>query len=159
LRSVNSLPEGIKGNQEAVAETIANNVRSKIIKEQLSDPAYYDKMSVILDEIINDLKAKRLDYVTYLKRIAELAKQVSTGQAESMPEQINTPGLRALYNNLGQNEPLAIQIDYAMKQSRPDSWRGVQAKEQVIKASLYGVLQDFDEVERIFLIVYQQPEY
>jgi type I restriction enzyme R subunit len=38
----------IKTNEEAVAETIENNVRSKIIKEHLNDPAYYEKMSALL---------------------------------------------------------------------------------------------------------------
>jgi type I restriction enzyme R subunit len=36
--AINQLPAGIKGNRDAVAETIANNVRSKIIKEHLNDP-------------------------------------------------------------------------------------------------------------------------
>jgi len=93
--AVKSLPDGIKGNQEAVAETIANNVRSKIIQEQLTDPAFFNKMSALLDEIIRDLKARRLDYEEYLKQIAELAKQVQTGQAGTMPAQ-----LRAYPNTL-----------------------------------------------------------
>ena len=50
--AINSLPNGLKGNKNAIAETIENNVRSKIIKEHLNDPAYYDKMSALLDEII-----------------------------------------------------------------------------------------------------------
>ena len=157
--AINSMPDGVKGNKDAVAETIANNVRSKIIKEHLNDPAHYDKMSTLLDEIINDLKAKRLDYEAYLQRIAELAKQVQTGQADTMPAQLNTPGRRALYNNLGESEALAMQIDGAVKTKRPDGWRGVQAREQVIKMALYGVLQDEEEVERIFLIIKQQQEY
>ncbi len=37
--------------------------------------------------------------------------------------------------------------------------RGVQAREQVIKAALYQVLRDEAEVERIFLIIKAQPEY
>ena len=41
----------------------------------------------------------------------------------------------------------------------PDGWRGVQPREQVIKAALYTVLGDVDEVERIFLIVDAQREY
>jgi type I restriction enzyme R subunit len=47
--AISSLPNGIKGNRGAVAETIANNVRRKIIKEHLNDPAFYDKMSVLLN--------------------------------------------------------------------------------------------------------------
>ena len=42
--AINSLPNGIKGTKGAVAETIANNVRKKIIKEHLNDPAFYDKI-------------------------------------------------------------------------------------------------------------------
>jgi type I restriction enzyme R subunit len=157
--AINSQLGGLKGNKEAVAETIENNVRSKIIKEHLNDPAYYEKMSALLDEIIAARKAKAIEYEEYLKRIAELARRVEAGQAEETPEQLNTPRRRALYNNLNHNEKLAIQIDEVVKQIRPDGWRGIQAREQVIKAALYRVLQDKDEVERIFLIIKHQKEY
>jgi type I restriction enzyme R subunit len=46
-----------------------------------------------------------------------------------------------------------------VKQTRPDDWRGIQAREQVIKAALYGVLQDTDQVEYVFPIIKQQTEY
>jgi type I restriction enzyme R subunit len=157
--AINSMPDGLKANKEAVAETIENNVRSKIIKEHLNDPAYYEKMSALLDEIIAARKARAMEYEEYLKRIAELAKRVEAGQAEETPKRVNTPGRRALYNNLNQNEELAIEIDAAVKQVRPDGWRGIQAREQVIKRALYEVLQDVAEVERIFLIIKQQKEY
>jgi type I restriction enzyme R subunit len=157
--AINSQLGELKGKKEAVAETIENNVRKKIIKEHLNDPAYYEKMSALLDEIIAARKAKAIEYEEYLKRIAELAKKVEAGQADETPETLNTPGRRALYNNLNQNEELAIRIDEVVKQVRPDGWRGIQAREQIIKAALYGVLQDVDEVERIFLIIKQQKEY
>jgi type I restriction enzyme R subunit len=181
--AINSLPDGLKGNKDAVAETIENNVRSKIIKENLNDPAYYAKMSALLGEIIAARKAKAIEYEEYLKQIAELAKRVEAGQAEDTPPQLDTPGRRALYNMLRQGaaadgvlhvaEPaahydvagkgdalaLALKIDETVKHTRPDGWRGVQAKENVIKAALYGILQDVAEVERIFLIIRQQKEY
>ncbi|MBI5592006.1 MAG: HsdR family type I site-specific deoxyribonuclease [Deltaproteobacteria bacterium] len=174
--AINSLPGGIKGNVGAIAETIANNVRSKIIKEHLNNPAFYNTMSALLDEIIADLRAKRIDYEAYLKRIAALAKNVQTGLAEDTPEPLKkSPALRALYDNLKKPRgmekreslaeetagylKLAQTIDETVKQTRPDSWRGVQTREQVIKSALYGVLQDEAEVERIFLIVKQQQEY
>ena len=37
--AINALPDGMKGSKDAVAETIENNVRSKIIKDHLNDPA------------------------------------------------------------------------------------------------------------------------
>jgi type I restriction enzyme R subunit len=157
--AINSMPEGLKANKDAIAETIENNVRSKIIKDHLNDPAFYDTMSTLLDEIIAARKAKAINYEAYLKRIAELVKRVEAGQAEGMPVQLNTAGRRALYNNLGQNEELAIKIDETVKRVRPDAFRGVQAKENVIKFALYEILKDESEVERIFLIIKQQKEY
>ena len=150
---------GLRGNKNAVAETIENNVRKKIIKEQLNDPAYYANMSALLDEIIAARKAKAIEYEQYLKRIAELAKKVEAGHAEETPKTLDTPGKRALYNNLGKNEDVALRIDDAVRRVRPDGWRGIQAREQVIKAALYGALHDVAEVERIFLIIKAQAEY
>jgi type I restriction enzyme R subunit len=39
----------LKGNKNAVAETIENNVRRKIIKEHLTDPAFHAKMSAQIE--------------------------------------------------------------------------------------------------------------
>ena len=181
--AINSLPGGIKANKDAVAETIANNVRSKIIKEHLNDPAYYDRMSKLLEEIIADLRAKRIEYEEYLKRIADLAKKVQTGLADSVPAKLRTPGMRALYNNLKipgdprqagavHEEPaaygtagnprlmLALAIDEAVRRVRPDDWRGHQPKENEIKRALLPLLHsNAQEVERIFLIIKAQKEY
>ena len=181
--AINSLPSGLKGDKNAVAETIENNVRSKIIKEHLNDPAFYEKMSKLLEEIIKFRRERADEYEEYLKQISELAKRVAAGQAEDTPEQLNTPGRRALYGNLmegisseadnGAAEPsalqwhatkgevlqLSIKIDETIKHTRPDGWRGVQAKENVIKAALYGILQNVAEVERIFPIIEKQKEY
>jgi len=158
--AINNLPSGIRGNRDAVAETIANNVRTKIIKEHLNDPAFYDKMSVLLREILSDLKAQRISYEEFLKRIGELAKQVQTGKAADTPEKLNTPGKRALYNNLGKDEALALRIDETVRRVRPNAFRGNRAKENVVKAALLPLLgNDRAEVERVFLIVKAQPEY
>lgn len=175
-KAIDTLPAGIKNNQEAIAETIENNVRSKIVKATLSDPAYYEKMSALLDEIIADRKEKAIEYEDYLKKVAELAKQVMAGKSADTPAQLNTPGRLALYNNLLTKATpaqgivaeegnsygaiaMAIEIDTQIKHVRSDNWRGNDTKERQIKAALYGILQNFDEVERIFLIVQQQQEY
>ncbi|MEQ1904627.1 MAG: HsdR family type I site-specific deoxyribonuclease [Pirellulaceae bacterium] len=169
---------GMKGNKGAIAETIENNVRRKIIKEHLNDPAYYEKMSALLDEIIVARKAKAIEYEEYLKRIAELVKKVAVGHSETLPSELDSPGKRALFNNIrplrdptvGREKPaefnnssddleLVLRIDQTVKAARPDGWRGVQAKEQVIKAALYGIVQNIEEVERLFLIIKAQSEY
>jgi type I restriction enzyme R subunit len=150
---------GLKGDKEAIAETIENNVRSKIVKEHLNDPAFYEAMSALLDEIIKDRKAKAISYEEYLKRAFEVAKHTQRGQADDTPQTLDTPGKRALYNILGHNEDLALRIDEAVKRNRPDSWRGILAREQVIKAALNDVLQDVTQVEDVFRIIKVQTEY
>jgi type I restriction enzyme, R subunit len=150
---------GLKGNKDAIAETIENNVRSKIVKEQINDPAFYDRISTLLDEIIRARREKALDYEAYLQSIAALVKQVASGMANDMPARLDSPGKRALYNNLQQDEELALRIDTAVRGVRPADWRGVETKERIIKAALYRELQDKDEVERIFLIIRSQGEY
>jgi len=169
---------GLKGNRNAIAESIENNVRSKIVKEHLADPAYYEKMSALLDEIIRLRKQKAIEYEDYLKRIADLAARVQGGTGPDDPAGLDTPGRRALYNNLKDraasnkaHEPgagyagtdpaleLALRLDATIRRKRPDGWRGVPAREQMVKQALYEVLLDIDEVNRLFPIVFAQKEY
>ena len=149
----------LKGNKEAIAETIENNVRQRIIKEHLNDPVFYDRISDLLNEIIKYRREKAIQYEEYLKRIDDLVKRLEAGTAEETPEKLDTPGKRALYNNLGNNEELALQVNEAVTKYRPDGWRGNEAKERVIKNVLYQELADTNEVERIFLIIKAQGEY
>ena len=150
---------GLKGNKNAIAETIENNVRRKIIRDHLNDPAFYEKMSALLDEIIVLRKTKAIEYEEYLKRIAELSKKVQVGQWDHTPETLNTPGKKALWNNLGQDEELTLKIDAAVRSVRPDGWRGVIPREQIIKQALYAILNNEAEVERIFSVLKAQREY
>lgn len=148
-----------KVSKESSAEIIENNVRRKIIQERLNDPAYYNRMSELLDEVIKFRKERAENYEEYLRQIEELAKKVQTGITNSMPSVLRTQGQRALYNNLSSNEVLALQIDTKVKEVRPADWRGVQTRENVIKQALWEILQDDAEVERIFQIVVNQREY
>lgn len=149
----------LKGNKEAIAETIENNVRQRITKEHLNDPAFYDRISELLNEIIKYRREKAIQYEDYLKQIDDLVKRLKAGTAEETPEKLDTPGKRALYNNLENNEELALRVNEAVRNYSPDSWRGNEAKEREIKRALYKELGDTNEVERIFLIIKAQREY
>jgi type I restriction enzyme R subunit len=147
------------GNRTAVQETIENNMRRTIISEHAHDPAFYERMSQVLDEIIRFRKQQADAYEDYLRKIAELARQLQQRTADSTPAELDTPGKRALWNNLHGDLDLALRVDRTVRQVRPDGWRGVQAKEQLIKAALYGLLQDGAEVERVFELLVAQSEY
>lgn len=159
VEAINNLPEGIRSSKEAVAETIENNVRVKIIKDHLIDPAYFDEMSKLLSEIIRERKANAVSYEEYLKKIAELAKRVKNPAHDDLPTGIKTNAQRALYHNLGKNEELAVLVDAAVYFSRCADWRGNIPAENLIKQAIYKELKDKSEVERIFQIIKQQNEY
>jgi type I restriction enzyme R subunit len=177
---------GMKGNERAIAETIENNVRRKIIQEHLSDPAYYEEMSALLDEIIAARRDKAIRYEDYLKRIADLARSVEAGVADDAPGPLKaSPALRAIYNTLKKDagkasaatgraaeapsnytisgDPildLAMRIDATVRRVRPDGWRGIRARENTIKAALLPLLNnDETAVERLFLIIKAQGAY
>ncbi|MGA2502487.1 MAG: HsdR family type I site-specific deoxyribonuclease [Anaerolineales bacterium] len=158
--AIDSQLGSLKGNREAIAEVIENNVRRTIIREQLTDPAFFEKMSTLLDEIIAARKARALEYEQYLNQIGELANQVQAGHSDDTPEHLNTSGKRALWSNLDHNETLALRIDETVQRVKPDGFRGIKTKENIIKAALYPLLgNNVPEVERVFLIIMAQKEY
>ena len=157
--AITSLPKGIREDKEAVAEAIENNVRKKIIKEHLIDPAYFEEMSKLLNEVIKERKAKAISYEEYLHKIAELSQKVNNATRDDLPKEIETNAQRALYHNLSNNEALALRLDEAVKKVKKSDWRGNLPKENEIKAALLKILKDKDEVERIFSIIKQQGEY
>ena len=91
--AVEALPSGIKKSEVAEAETIENNVRKLIINESPVYPAYYYKMSKLLDALIDQRRRGVLDYKLYLEKIANLAKQVNIpgGDGPGYLLAINTP--------------------------------------------------------------------
>lgn len=157
--AISKLPDGIKGSKEAVAETIENNVRQKIIKEHLIDPAYFDEMSTLLNSVIVELRQKKITYEEYLQKMADLAQRVMNTRRDDTPESLKTPAQRALFNNLGKNEELALKIDAAVKKVKQVDFRGDDRKENMIKYEIYQILKGEKEVERIFAIIKQQSEY
>ncbi len=76
-----------------------------------------------------------------------------------MPSSIKTKAQQALYQNLEGNESWAIACDQAVRLHKLADFRGDKVKENIIKGALYEILQDREEVERIYKIVEKQKEY
>lgn len=130
---VAKLPENIRKNDEAVAETIENNLRKLIIDEQPINPKYYDTMSELLDALIQARKQKALEYKEYLDKLVELAKQAKNpADTSTYPPSLDTSAKQALYDNLSGNEVLAIQIDMAVRHTKKSGWRGHRIKEREV---------------------------
>jgi len=155
------LPEEIRTNRDAVAETIENNVRRLLIDEMAVNPKYFEKMSELLRALIKERKAQAVHYTEYLQRIADLAKQIQKPETTSnYPEAICTAALRALYDNLGQNEGVALDVDRAVRETKKESRRGNRFKEREIRAAIKAALSGDEELTtRTFEIVKEQRDY
>jgi type I restriction enzyme R subunit len=141
--AVDALPKGIRENKEAVAETIENNVRKLIIDEQPINPKYYEKMSELLDALIRQRKQEAIDYKKYLEKIVELTKQAKNGPGgAAYPKALNTQAKRALYDNLGKDEALALALDAAIVESKQDDWRGNAVKVRKVMLAIKHALED-----------------
>jgi type I restriction enzyme R subunit len=158
--ALKSLPKGIRENREAMAETIENNVRKLIIDEMAVNPKYYEKMSELLDALIQTRKKEAMDYKTYLAKIVGLTKKVSKPETQSSyPTSVNSPALRAPYDNLHQDEAAAIRVDTAIRNVKKAGWRGNRFKEREIRIAIKLVLGDDDLVDHIFEIAKNQRDY
>jgi type I restriction enzyme, R subunit len=159
--AVKELPEGIRNSEESVAETIENNIRKVIIDEQPVNPKYYEKMSELLDALIKERKEQVLKYKDYLRKIVELSGKVCRPETNSAyPKTLNTPAKRALFDNLGKNEKLALKVDSAVKDTKKDGFRENRIKEREIEIAIRPFLSgtDFDE-KQILELVKKQSEY
>ena len=140
--AVNALPKSIKKSEEAVAETIENNVRKLIINESPVDPAYYEKMSKLLDALIELRRKGAVSYKDYLAKIAALTRSAVKpgGTPGGYPTSLDTAAKRALFNNLNQDEALALAMDAAVQHSRMDGWRDNQMKTKRVRLAIRAVL-------------------
>lgn len=155
-----SLPKSIRENKEAMAETIENNIRRLIIDEMPTNPKYFEKMSVLLDELIKERKKEAKDYALYLKKIAELTRMIRKPEESGRyPKTLNTKAKRALYDNLGKDEMMAVQIDAEILFTRKDGWRGNKIKEREVRNAIRKFIPDETRLDQIFELVKNQVEY
>ena len=158
--AVDELPEGIRKNPEAVAETIENNNRRVIIEESRANPKYYERMSSLLDALIQERKQEAIAYEEYLRRIVELTRLIKLPEASrEYSARLNTPAKRALYDNLGQDEILAIELDEIIRSTKKDGWRGHVLKEREVKYAIRKRLPVNYDIDAIFDIIKNQDEY
>ncbi|KOY57775.1 type I restriction endonuclease subunit R [Streptomyces sp. XY332] len=159
--ALDKLPEGIKKDPEAVAETITNNMRMVIIDERPMNPKYYDKMSELLDAILEERRQNALDYKEYLAKLLEHASKLGKGESDTKyPEWADNGARRALIDFFGQSPELAAVVDTKILHTKPDSWVGNAMKEKKVRRALAQALTaDFDRLDELLELLKARREY
>lgn len=153
------LPASLTRKRENVAEAIENNVRKLIIDETAVNPKFYEKMSQLLTDLVAQRRNEAIEYAEYLEKIAELVRAAKAGHGNTYPESMKTPGQKALFDNLGQDEALARRVDEAVRASAPFGWRGHAMKERRVRRCLEAEISDPDTVDTVLQILKKHDEY
>ena len=178
------LNEKGKLSRNAIAEGIINNVRKTIVRDQLTDPRFYEQMSTLLDDLIKQSREDAAAYEEFLRKAEALVKRLAAGQFDDgVPAALH--GRReatVVYNNLPQilaagraradgveGAPaeygderlrLALKIDRVMREQAPAGWKGDQAREAQVLNALFPLLDRKREVTlALFELVKNQPGY
>jgi type I restriction enzyme R subunit len=177
------LNEKGKLSRNAIAEGIINNVRKTIIRNQLTDPRFYDQMSKLLDDLIRQSRADTAAYEEFLRKAEALVKRLAEKQPEAGAPAVLHGKREAtvIYNNLprilasGSGDShvadgpasfetklseLALQIDLVMRERAPAGWKGDQAREAQVLNALFPLLDRNREATlALFELVKHQPGY
>jgi len=153
------LPSSLKNKRENVAEAIENNVRRLIIDETPVNPKFYERMSELLSDLVKKRKDDAIAYAEYLEKIAELVRAVKAGHGGEYPSTMTTPGRKALYENLGQDEATTMAVDEAIRSTAQTGWRGNRMKERMLMRKLLEILDTDDAVDKIIEFIRSHDEY
>lgn len=159
--AIDTLPNGIRNDPEAVAETITNNIRKVIIDERALNPKYYDKMSDLLDAIIEERRKGAIEYREYLVKLLDTARKVGAQESDAeYPSWANDGAKRALVDFFSPQVDLAFEIDNTVRHTKLDAWVGNSMKERKVRNALKRKLPtDDDRLDELFELVKARHEY
>ena len=168
--AIDALPEGIRNNQDAVAATVENNFRRVIVDKTDINPKHYEKMSKLLEDLVRQRRRGAIDYQEHLATIAAMSQQIHDPDTHgTYPSTIDTPGQRALYDNLPElpedrKVTIALALDQTIRNARPDDWRGHIFRERIVRRAIAKCIQtefpdDTLDIEAIFELVRNRDDY
>jgi type I restriction enzyme R subunit len=163
-------------SRSAIAEGIINNVRKTIIRDQLTDPRFYEEMSKLFGDLIKQQRDDAADYEQFLKDaealVMRLAKRRPTvkqpatlyGRAEAVVLFNNLSSIAATTFQCPTNDEekaaLALELDLAMRERAPAGWKGDETRETQVLNALFPLMsRDRTATQAIFEIIKNQRGY
>ena len=164
-KALDSLPKSIKQNERSVAELLAANMRKMIISERPNNPAYFDKMSELLNHLIQEQKDGKMQYKEFIEKLIEKLKETRSTSRAKYPKTIDTKGKQSLYDNLGGDETLTLLLHKTIKSNARDGFRDMDGsgirKMRALRKAVETVLINMtpDKIDDIMQLIIAQKEY
>jgi type I restriction enzyme R subunit len=163
-------------SNNAVAETIINNIRSTIIRNKLTDPRFYEEISKLLDDLIKQSREDTKQYELFLNNAQDLFKRMMKKEyIDNIPADLQGKvEAIVIYNNLISlpknnlriptldidKAKLALKIDTTIRDNAPAGWRGDQTRESTLLNALFPILEEDQEATMaLFEIIKNQAGY
>jgi type I restriction enzyme R subunit len=164
-----------KLSKNAIAEGIINNIRKVIVRDQLTDPKFYEEMSQLLDDLIQQKRDETAAYEEFLIKAEALVRKMAAKNTVGHPHVLNGH-LEAItiFNNLASiatttfvcptdedaKAMLALELDQAMREKAPAGWKGDDVREKQVLNALFPIMsRDRVATLAIFEIIKNQPGY
>jgi type I restriction enzyme R subunit len=88
-------------SDRAKADIIANRTKKTITEKMDKDPFFYRKFAALLQQVIDDYKAERINDAEYLRRVTDVMARVRDGKTADEPDILKDKDLsRALFGVL-----------------------------------------------------------
>ena len=166
-KAIDSLPKSIKQNERSVAEVLAANMRKMIISERPNNPAYFDKMSELLNQLLLEQKDGKIEYKELIQKLVEKLKEARSTCKTKYPKSIDTKGKQALYDNLEEDEELALRVHQTIKDNARDGFRDLSSggggrKMKALRKAVEAVLENIvpaEKIDDIMQLIIAQKEY
>jgi type I restriction enzyme R subunit len=165
-----------KLSNRAIAEGIINNVRKTIIREQLTDPKFYEQISKLLDDLIAQSRDDAQAYEEFLRNAEALVRKLADKQPDTdVPAALKGNAEAAtIFNNLDSipattfkyptdeeyRAALALRIDMAVRERAPAGWKGDETRERTVQNAIFPLLdRDREATRALFDIIKNQSGY
>ena len=165
-------------SRKAIDETIINNVRKTIIRDQLTDPAFYAEMSKLLEDLIEQRRLLSKNYEEFLRSVEELVRRMNGHSLGNHPICLDAaPRSIVLYNNMAslptsgkfvcpsddeERAQLTLKLDRAMVEYAPVGWRAEPdgPRGRQVQNTLYNLLsKDRLATRAMFNLLLNQVAY
>jgi type I restriction enzyme R subunit len=170
------LNEKGKLSKNAVAEGIINNIRKTIIRDQLTDPRFFDEMSRLLEDLIRRSRESAEAYEDFLRNAEDLIKRLAARTpADGLPAALHgNREASVIFNNLAtipatifvcpaddaDKANLALEIDRTVREYAPAGWKGDAVREREVKNVLFPLFnRDREATLAMFEIIKNQQGY
>lgn len=145
----------------AKADTIAHATKKVINEKMDEDPAFYEKFSKLIQQVIDEFRARRISDLDYLNKVSDIRESVVLKKHDDVPENIRSndeacayygvikPYIMECKKEINEIESITVKTSLAIQRIIEDRWKVDFWSDKNAQNSVTNDIDDFlhDEVK------------